>query len=255
MTHLKITQIRNATLQIEYAGKTFLVDPMLADKGTYDPFPMSVRQDQKNPLIDLPMSIEEIIDVDAVIVTHLHLDHWDEVAAKHLPKTISLFVQNEEDEAILNEQGFTNTTVLSENTLFEEIQLIKTVGEHGRGEILNMAGLVCGVIFKHSSEKTLYVAGDTVWYEGVEQTLETYTPEIIVVNAGDNQFLQGGSLVMNEQDVLAVANKLPNATIIASHMEAVNHWNLSRADLRIFAKEHSIDNQVIVPNDGDSIER
>lgn len=255
MKHLKITQIRNATIQIKYAGKTFLVDPMLAEKGAYDPFPMSVRQEQKNPLADLPMSIEDIIDVDAVIVTHLHLDHWDEVAANALPKTMPLFVQNEEDEAILKEQGFTNITVLTEITSFEGIQLIKTVGEHGRGEILKMAGLVCGVVFKHASEKTLYVAGDTVWYEGVEQTLTTHTPEVIVVNAGDNQFLQGGSLVMNEQDVLAVANKLSNATVIAVHMEAVNHWNLSRADLRTFAKEHNIDTQVIVPNDGESIER
>lgn len=255
MKHLKITQLRNATIQIEYAGKTFLVDPMLADKGTYDPFPMSVRQDQKNPLVDLPMSIEEIIDVDAVILTHLHLDHWDEAAANVLPKEMPLFVQNEEDAAVLKEQGFTNLTVLTEDTSFEGIQLIKTVDEHGRGEILKMAGLVCGIVFKHASEKTLYIAGDTVWYEGVEQTLTMHTPEVIIVNAGDNQFLQGGSLVMNEQDVLAVANKLPNATIIAVHMEAVNHWNLSRADLRVFAKEHTIDAQVIVPNDGESIER
>jgi L-ascorbate metabolism protein UlaG (beta-lactamase superfamily) len=33
-----------------------------------------------------------------------------------------------------------------------------------RGEILKLAGLVCGVVFKHQSEKTLYIAGDTVWY-------------------------------------------------------------------------------------------
>jgi L-ascorbate metabolism protein UlaG (beta-lactamase superfamily) len=28
---MQVTQIRNATLLIEYAGKTFLVDPLLAD--------------------------------------------------------------------------------------------------------------------------------------------------------------------------------------------------------------------------------
>ncbi len=30
------------------------------------------------------MTKEEIIDVDAVIVTHLHEDHWDEEARKVL---------------------------------------------------------------------------------------------------------------------------------------------------------------------------
>ena len=75
---MNIHQIRNATIVVEYAGKKFLIDPMLAEKGTYPPFPNSPRQDQNNPLVSLPTSIDNIIkDIDAVIVTHLHYDHWD----------------------------------------------------------------------------------------------------------------------------------------------------------------------------------
>ena len=36
---MNITQIRNATIIVQYAGKKFLIDPMLADKGAYPPFP------------------------------------------------------------------------------------------------------------------------------------------------------------------------------------------------------------------------
>lgn len=36
---MNITHIRNATQLITYAGKRFLVDPMLAPKGTYPGFP------------------------------------------------------------------------------------------------------------------------------------------------------------------------------------------------------------------------
>lgn len=104
---MKITHIRNATLIVEYGGKTFLIDPMLAEKGTYPPFPNSIRQDQNNPLVNLPISVEEIIaDVDAVIVTHLHLDHFDDAAKQALPKDIKMFVQNEEDAAVVKEAGF-----------------------------------------------------------------------------------------------------------------------------------------------------
>ena len=53
-------------------------------------------------------------------------------------------------------------------------------------------------------EKTLYVAGDTVWYNAVQEVIDTHKPEIIVVNAGDNQFLVGGSLVMGKDDVYEV---------------------------------------------------
>ena len=250
---MNIHQIRNATIVVEYAGKKFLIDPMLAEKGTYPPFPNSPRQDQKNPLVSLPTSIDSIIkDIDAVIVTHLHYDHWDDAAKEALPKEIKIFAQDEEDATEIRNAGFQNVEVLQEDTKFEGIQLVKTKGEHGRGEILKLAGLVCGVIFKHSTEKTLYVAGDTVWYEEVQKVIEMNKPEIIVVNAGDNQFFQGGSLIMGKEDVYEVYKAATEAKIICVHMEAVNHWGLSKEELKSFTKEKEITTNVLVPNDGES---
>lgn len=250
---MNIKQIRNATLIVEYAGKKFLIDPMLAEKGTYPPFPNSLRQDQFNPLVSLPTSIENIIhDIDAVIVTHLHLDHFDDVAKEVLPKDIKMFVQNEEDAAEVRNAGFQNVDALQEDTVFEGIQLIKTKGEHGRGEILKLAGLVCGVVFKHSNEKTLYVAGDTVWYDAVQEVIDTNKPEIIIVNGGNNQFFEGGSLIMGKEDIYEVYKSAPNAQIIVSHMEAVNHWTLSKKELKSFLDEKGISSTVLIPDDGES---
>lgn len=250
---MNVKQIRNATLVVEYAGKKFLIDPMLAEKGAYPPFPNSQRQDQNNPLVGLPVTIDKIIqDIDSVIVTHLHLDHWDDAAKEALPKDIKIFSQNEEDAEKIINAGFQNVEVLDDDTIFDGIQLTKTRGEHGRGEILKLAGLVCGVVFKHSSEKTLYVAGDTVWYGAVQEVIDTHKPEVIVVNAGDNQFLEGGSLVMGKDDVYEVYKAAPNAKIIAVHMEAVNHWTLSRGELKSFANEKGISSNILVPDDGES---
>ena len=249
---MNIQQIRNATLVVQYAGKKFLIDPFLAEKGTYPPFPNSLRQDQFNPLVSLPISIENIINVDAVIVTHLHLDHWDDTAKEVLPKDIKMFVQNEEDATEVRNAGFQNVEVLQEETVFGDIQLMKTKGEHGRGEILKLAGLVCGVVFKHPTEKTLYVAGDTVWYEAIQEVIDTHKPDVIVVNSGDNQFLQGGSLVMGKDDIYEVYKAAPNAKIISVHMEAVNHWTLSREELKSFAHEKGISANLLVPDDGES---
>ncbi|WP_431028081.1 MBL fold metallo-hydrolase [Lysinibacillus sp. LZ02] len=256
---MHIHHIRNATIVVEYAGKKFLIDPMLAEKGTYPPFgpsvgfPDALRQNQNNPLVSLPTSIDNIIsDIDAVIVTHLHLDHWDDAAKEALPKEIKLFAQNEEDAKEIQNAGFQNVEVLQKETVFEGIQLIKTEGEHGRGEMIQLAGQVCGVVFKHSNEKTLYVAGDTVWYGAVQDVIETHKPEIIVVNGGDNQFLQGGSLVMGKDDIYEVYKAAPNAKIISVHMEAVNHWTLSREELKSFIHEKEIYSNVLVPDDGES---
>jgi L-ascorbate metabolism protein UlaG (beta-lactamase superfamily) len=249
---MDIQLIRNATIVVEYVGKKFLIDPMLAEKGAYAPFPNAPRQDQNNPLVSLPISIENIIrDIDAVIVTHLHYDHWDDTAKEALPKEIKVIAQNEEDMTEIRKAGFENVEVLQEDTVFEGIQLIKTKGEHGRGEILKLAGLVCGIVFKHPTEKTAYIAGDTVWYEEVQEVINTHVPEIITVNAGDNQFFEGGSVVMGKDDVYEVYKAAPNAKIIAVHMEAVNHWALSREELKRFSNEKGIRSNVLVPDDGE----
>ncbi|MER0468958.1 MBL fold metallo-hydrolase [Bacillus cabrialesii subsp. cabrialesii] len=250
---MNIQQIRNATLVVKYAGKTFLIDPMLAEKGAYPPFPHAPRQDQNNPLVELPAAVDHIINnIDAVIVTHLHLDHWDEAAKEVLPKDIKLFSQNEEDAKEIRNAGFKNVEVLTKDTVFEGIQLIKTKGEHGRGDILKLAGLVCGVVFKHKSEKTLYIAGDTVWYDAIQEEIDTHQPDIIVVNGGDNQFFEGGSLVMGKEDIFEAHKAAPSAKMIVSHMEAVNHWGLSREELKSFITEKGISSHVLVPDDGES---
>ena len=41
----------------------------------------------KNPLNELPFPITKIIkDIDVVILSHTHGDHWDDIAAKNIPK-------------------------------------------------------------------------------------------------------------------------------------------------------------------------
>ena len=52
---MNITHIRNATQIIEYAGKKFLIDPMLADKGAWPGFPGTARSELRNPLVALPV--------------------------------------------------------------------------------------------------------------------------------------------------------------------------------------------------------
>jgi len=253
---MNIQQIRNATILVRYAGKKILVDPMLSEKGALPPFPNSLRQDDSpNPIVELPISIDEIIDgVDAVFLSHLHIDHYDEAAKKRIPKEIKVFVQGEADKKEIESAGFSDVEVLRENSAFGEIQLCRTKAQHGRGEILKIAGSVCGVVLKHPSEKTLYIAADTVWYEGVEAVLNRHTPDVLVVNGGDNQFIGSGSLIMGKADIYEVYKAAPGATIVVSHMEGVNHYTLSRSELKNFIQEHSMESNVLVPNDGDSYE-
>ena len=107
-TTVQMQQIRNATVKISYADTTFLIDPMLAKKGAYPGFEGTYRSELHNPLVELPMATQEILaGVDAIIVTHTHLDHWDDAAQQLLPKDLPLFVQNQSDAKIIRSEEHT----------------------------------------------------------------------------------------------------------------------------------------------------
>ena len=70
---------------------------------------------------------EEIItDIVAVLVTHTHVDHWDEYTSKYIPKDIPIFVQNSWDKKLIVDQGFKDVRVLGINVPFKGITLTKT---------------------------------------------------------------------------------------------------------------------------------
>ena len=98
---MKFQQIRSATSIVTFAGKRFLIDPMLAKQGTYPAVPDTTSTGRGNPDCELPCPVDALFNVDAVIVTHLHFDHFDDAAAKLLPKTRPIFAQNESDAETL----------------------------------------------------------------------------------------------------------------------------------------------------------
>lgn len=85
---MQIHQIRNATVKITYAGNTFLVDPWLLPKDAMPGFEGAFHSEVRQPRVELPLPVAEIVKADAVILTHVHPDHWDEMAANHIQKQI-----------------------------------------------------------------------------------------------------------------------------------------------------------------------
>ncbi len=60
----KLTQVRNATLRIDYGGVRFLVDPLLAEKGAYPGFEGTANSHLRNPLVPLPMPHSALVGLD-----------------------------------------------------------------------------------------------------------------------------------------------------------------------------------------------
>ncbi|MGG4094597.1 MBL fold metallo-hydrolase [Paenibacillus lautus] len=239
---MKLQLIRNATLRIQYAHLELLVDPMFSNAKANPPV-INTANDRRNPLVPLPFSMADKLRPNAVLVTHLHLDHWDQAAMDALPKTTPILCQPG-DEDTLASQGFTSVTAVQETLEYEGVTIIRTGGHHGTGEIGQMMGQVSGFILKAEGQPTLYIAGDTIWCE----------PDMTVVNAGGARFLTGDPIIMDEDDVIELLRYAPHTKAVAVHMEAINHCLVTREGLSGRLAAEGLRAQMEIPQDGEWVE-
>ncbi|ELZ30136.1 MBL fold metallo-hydrolase [Halorubrum terrestre] len=237
---LDVTLARNATVLATVDETSFLVDPLFASQGALPPID-NTPNDRNNPLVSMP---EVDLTHDAVVVTHRHPDHFDEAAAAELDADVPLFCQPAEEDAFV-EDGFTDVRPVEETASFDGVTLRRTPGRHGHGELAEQMGPVSGFVFEGA--ETLYLAGDTVWYEPVAETLARFEPDAVVLNGGAARFNEGEPITMGVDDVTAV-REATDAAVAVVHMEAINHCLLSREELRAETED------VLVPEDGARIE-
>ncbi|MNZ87203.1 metal-dependent hydrolase [compost metagenome] len=251
-SEVQIRLLRHATLTIEIANTKFLVDPLFAEKDAYDPIPYAGNT-IRYPMVGLPFNGEEtkqlINEVDAILVTHTHNDHWDIVAQNIIPKDKPLLCQPA-DLDLLKQQGFQNVTAVIDELTFNGISITRTGGQHGTGEIGKKMGIVSGFVLNDGTTN-VYVAGDTIWCEEVEEALNAFKPDITIVNAGAPQYIVGDPITMTPNDIISVAEHLPSTKIVAVHMDTVSHAKVSRLDLEKELKSKNYLNKVLIPADGE----
>jgi L-ascorbate metabolism protein UlaG (beta-lactamase superfamily) len=248
---MKIRLIRHATLWLEYAGAIFLIDPMFGDTAVNPPITNS-GDERRNPLVPMPGTLDEWIAPDAVFITHLHRDHWDDAAAQVLPKSLIIFCQPG-DKTTIGSSGFYNITEIHTSTVFRGVNIHRTGGQHGTGEIGLKMGQVSGFVLQAEGEPTLYIAGDTIWCEDVRSVLEAYKPDTTIVNAGGARFLIGDAITMDAEDVIALTRFALYTRVVAVHMDTINHCHITRDVLRSRLTAENLLDQVEIPQDGEWI--
>ena len=247
---MRLQLFRNATLKLDYAGRTVLIDPYLAPKHSLPSFTGR----SPNPMTELPASIEEILmDVELVVVSHLHTDHFDTVAKERVPKHLPLICQPG-DETKIVQAGFTDIRPLLDVFDWNGLVFSRREGSHGLGPVVEKMGPVMGFTLRAQGEPSLYWAGDTVLYPPVAETITATSPDIVVTHSCGAKW-DGDLIVMDAEQTIAACELARNARVVAVHMEALDHATVTRAELRRAADARRISaQQLLIPNDGEMLE-
>jgi L-ascorbate metabolism protein UlaG (beta-lactamase superfamily) len=249
---MDIRLLRHATLLIDLGGRGLLVDPMLDAAGVRPPV-QGTANELPNPLVDLPAdAIQSIGRAEAILVTHLHADHLDEGAVELLPKGLPVACQPEDAET-LRAKGFRDVRPVDGAIDLDGISIARTPARHGRGEVGELMAPASGFVLRVQGDREVYVAGDSIWSDEVDEAIAEHRPEVIVVNAGAAQFTEGGPITMDADDVVATARAANGAPVVAVHMEAINHCLLTRDELRDVLEVEGVAGQVFVPADGETL--
>ena len=252
---MKITQIRNATLIIETAGKYILLDPMLAKKAAL-PKLRYYKSQQLNPLVELPSAFHQLENKIAyALITHCQKGHFD-----HLDKTGERWLRNNKittfctkhDSRYLSKKGI-NTEVLKEKcSPFFNGTIEQVAAKHTTGWLTPFMEHGVGYFIKLKDEPTIYLMGDTILTNEIREFIKKNQPDYIVAPTGKAQFDIGAPLLLTEKDIIELAS-LSTGIIIANHMEALDHCRINRADLSILLSQHNLVTRFMIPNDGETL--
>lgn len=121
--------------------------------------------------------------------------------------------------------------------------------------MLDDIGVVSGFVLRHSDEATLYLAGDTILFDPVIDTLRDHRPDAVVVHAAGAEWRGYSPIVIDEQQVATVLAISPRAAVIATHLDAVDHATVTRSSLKKSVRGLSSDDaaRLQIPDDGETM--
>jgi L-ascorbate metabolism protein UlaG (beta-lactamase superfamily) len=244
---VSIQLVRNATVKIRVGGRTLLIDPYLSPKNEG----YSYAGRERSPLVELPIpAVELLAGIDAVFVSHLHSDHFDEAARRALPRSTPMLCPAALAPR-LRQFGFDNVMPIADGIDWLGMRLDITDGRHGPDSVLADMGTVNGLVVRAAGMLPLYWVGDSIWCPPVRDVIDRFAPGTIVVHACGATWEGKGPLVMDAGQVEAILRYSATATVIATHMDCVDHATVSRVDLRkYFASRRSLAARLQIPDDG-----
>jgi L-ascorbate metabolism protein UlaG (beta-lactamase superfamily) len=252
---MQIHFIRNATLIVHAGTERILVDPMLGPQGSLPPYAFIRHRPRRNPTVSLPPDVKPVLEtITAGLITHCrrgHFDHLDRAGWRLLARRGVPVYCNPLDRAYLQRRGLAAVPLgPNRRHTFLGGGIIPFETRHGYGLVGKLMGPGLGYLIELPGEPSLYISGDTVLTPVVRRVLVERRPDVAVLNAGGASLDLGRPILMPLEEKLEFVRLAPG-TVIAVHLEALNHCPVTRAQFREAVAGAGLAGRVRVPADGE----
>ncbi|GGQ02283.1 MBL fold metallo-hydrolase [Streptomyces roseolilacinus] len=201
----EILFVGNATLLISYGESTLLTDPNFLHRGQLAHLGYGlVSRRRTEPALD-ELDLPER-DLDAVVLSHLHGDHFDREARRRLDRGLPFLTTPHASRVLRGLFGFRRATGLrtwQSHTLLHgdtSVRVTSLPGRHAPGPARALLPPVMGSLLEFGDRSgevrlVVYVTGDTLVYDGLREITRRF-PDIhlAVVHLGGTT-LPGGLVV------------------------------------------------------------
>ncbi len=232
MPLLRVTYVGGPTALLELSTLRLLTDPTFDPAGTEYRSPASTLRKTQDPAL----TVAELGRVDAVLLSHEHhADNLDAAGRSMLgtvPRVLTTVTGAERlGGSAVGLAPWDHVDLPAADG--RVLRVTATPCRHGpahldRGPVIGFA-----LASLDAPDDTVYVSGDTVWYEGMAEVARRSSVRAAVLFMGAARVAAVGPwpLTLTAEDAVEAARAFADAVIVPLHFEGWEHFSESRADI------------------------
>lgn len=166
-----LTFIGNATMLLRFGPLTVLTDPNFLHKGEFAYLGHGLVSRRR---VGPALAVDDLPPLDAVVLSHMHGDHWDRRAKAGLDKDLPVYTTPKAAQALVR-QGFGSARGLrtwDDATLERDghsVRITALPGRHAVGAVRHLLPPVMGSLLEYTAPSgaavRLYITGDTLFVD------------------------------------------------------------------------------------------
>jgi L-ascorbate metabolism protein UlaG (beta-lactamase superfamily) len=238
---INVQYIGAATALLEIGGLRILTDPAFDRKGDYPVGPYTLHKIQ-----DPVATAGQLGRIDYVLLSHdHHLDNLDHAGQQLLTQVKTVFTTPSGAQR-LNTGGLRPGETATPSGIhavgLETWETVEVTTPDGRvititgtpcrhGPVGGDRGPVTGFVLEFRGEQqgasAVYITGDTVWYEGVEEVARRYNNIgliLLFMGAARLQVAGPSNITMTVEESIRAAHLFDKAAIVPLHFEGWEHF-------------------------------